>query len=272
MLHALARAEDVSPSGVHGIRALDQISAPIARDVPTDHGAGETLAARNKKLLDSIAEMEASADRRRLAYLVGVTCSAIVAVLAPGALAALCITLIAPSSFSELLIPALIACVLLFVVIVTQFQRLGCPLANDGAAGRAIRALRSSSGRRPAAERCRRRSGRRRPGARRGCFRCLPAEVCARAPNEMSALPSVMTRWEPCLICCPSPPISPPPKVISSGAVILRDEHGMLVIEKPNYRDHWLLRAVPWTPVRTPSVRPARGTRNWGWTSRWGEC
>src|SRR5699024_964572 len=31
------------------------------------------------------------------------------------------------------------------------------------------------------------------------------------------------------------------PKVISSGAVILRDEHGMLVIEKPNYRDHWLL-------------------------------
>src|SRR5699024_4128486 len=118
-------------------------SAPIARDVPTD-GAGETLAARNKKLLDTIAEMEASADRRRLAYLVGVTCSAIVAVLAPGALAALCITLIAPSSFSELLIPALIACVLLFVVIVTQFQRLGLlPLAIDGAAGRAIRALRS---------------------------------------------------------------------------------------------------------------------------------
>ena len=31
------------------------------------------------------------------------------------------------------------------------------------------------------------------------------------------------------------------PKVITSGAVILRDEHGRLVIEKPNYRDHWLL-------------------------------
>ena len=31
------------------------------------------------------------------------------------------------------------------------------------------------------------------------------------------------------------------PKVISSGAVVLRDEHGHLVIEKPNYRDHWLL-------------------------------
>ncbi|ACU86739.1 NUDIX hydrolase [Brachybacterium faecium] len=31
------------------------------------------------------------------------------------------------------------------------------------------------------------------------------------------------------------------PKVISSGAVILRDEHDHLVIEKPNYRDHWLL-------------------------------
>lgn len=31
------------------------------------------------------------------------------------------------------------------------------------------------------------------------------------------------------------------PKVISSGAVILRDEHGMFVIEKPNYRNHWLL-------------------------------
>ena len=143
-LHALARAEDVSPSGAHGIRALDQISAPIERDVPTDHGAGETLAARNKKLMDTVAEMETGADRRRLAYLVGVACSGIVAVLVPVALAALCITLIAPSSFAELLIPALIACVLLFVVIVTQFQRLGLlPLANDSAAGRAIRALRS---------------------------------------------------------------------------------------------------------------------------------
>src|SRR5699024_739009 len=120
------------------------ISAPIARDVPTDHGAGETLAARNKKLLDTIAEMEASADRRRLAYLVGVTCSAIVAELAPGALAALCITLIAPCPFSQLLIRTLIVCVLICVVIDTQFHRLGLlRLANDVAAGRAIRALRS---------------------------------------------------------------------------------------------------------------------------------
>ena len=31
------------------------------------------------------------------------------------------------------------------------------------------------------------------------------------------------------------------PKVITSGAVILRDEDGRFVIEKPNYRDHWLL-------------------------------
>lgn len=31
------------------------------------------------------------------------------------------------------------------------------------------------------------------------------------------------------------------PKVITSGAVILRDEHDRVVIEKPNYRDHWLL-------------------------------
>ncbi|MGP9693380.1 NUDIX domain-containing protein [Brachybacterium sp. AOP25-B2-12] len=31
------------------------------------------------------------------------------------------------------------------------------------------------------------------------------------------------------------------PKVITSGAVILRDETGRFVIEKPNYRDHWLL-------------------------------
>src|SRR5699024_5133227 len=31
------------------------------------------------------------------------------------------------------------------------------------------------------------------------------------------------------------------PKVISSGSVILRDEHGCFVVEKPNYRDHWLL-------------------------------
>lgn len=31
------------------------------------------------------------------------------------------------------------------------------------------------------------------------------------------------------------------PKVITSGAVILRDEDGRFVIEKPNYRPHWLL-------------------------------
>jgi 8-oxo-dGTP pyrophosphatase MutT (NUDIX family) len=29
--------------------------------------------------------------------------------------------------------------------------------------------------------------------------------------------------------------------VITGGAVILRDEHGRFLIEKPNYRDHWLL-------------------------------
>lgn len=31
------------------------------------------------------------------------------------------------------------------------------------------------------------------------------------------------------------------PTVVTSGAVILRDERGRFVIEKPNYRDHWLL-------------------------------
>jgi 8-oxo-dGTP pyrophosphatase MutT (NUDIX family) len=31
------------------------------------------------------------------------------------------------------------------------------------------------------------------------------------------------------------------PKVVTSGAVILRDETGRFLIEKPNYRDHWLL-------------------------------
>lgn len=31
------------------------------------------------------------------------------------------------------------------------------------------------------------------------------------------------------------------PKAIVSGAAILRDEHGRVLIEKPNYKDHWLL-------------------------------
>lgn len=31
------------------------------------------------------------------------------------------------------------------------------------------------------------------------------------------------------------------PTLIASSAVILRDEHGRVVIENPNYRDHWLL-------------------------------
>lgn len=31
------------------------------------------------------------------------------------------------------------------------------------------------------------------------------------------------------------------PAVFCSGAAILRDEHGRFVVEKPNYRNHWLL-------------------------------
>lgn len=31
------------------------------------------------------------------------------------------------------------------------------------------------------------------------------------------------------------------PKVYASGAVLLRDEHDRVLIEKPGYRDHWLL-------------------------------
>lgn len=31
------------------------------------------------------------------------------------------------------------------------------------------------------------------------------------------------------------------PRFIASGAVILRDERGRMLIEKPTYRDHWLL-------------------------------
>lgn len=31
------------------------------------------------------------------------------------------------------------------------------------------------------------------------------------------------------------------PKVFSSGAAIIRDEAGRILVEKPNYRDHWLL-------------------------------
>jgi len=70
---------------------------------------------------------------------------------------------------------------------------------------------------------------------------CLPrglrsgAERNVRAPecdDTMGAMPHLLP--EPAYFASL-------PKVISSGAVILRDEHGMLVIEKPNYRDHWLL-------------------------------
>lgn len=31
------------------------------------------------------------------------------------------------------------------------------------------------------------------------------------------------------------------PKVFSSGAAIIRDDTGRILVEKPNYRDHWLL-------------------------------
>lgn len=31
------------------------------------------------------------------------------------------------------------------------------------------------------------------------------------------------------------------PALFSSGAAVIRDEHGRILVEKPNYRDHWLL-------------------------------
>lgn len=31
------------------------------------------------------------------------------------------------------------------------------------------------------------------------------------------------------------------PTLFSSGAAVIRDEHGRILVEKPNYRDHWLL-------------------------------
>ena len=51
------------------------------------------------------------------------------------------------------------------------------------------------------------------------------------------------------------------PKVICSGAVILRDEHGRFLIEKPNYRDHWLLPGGGVDPGEDPRACARREVR-----------
>lgn len=61
-----------------------------------------------------------------------------------------------------------------------------------------------------------------------------PGHVCAAGPSgdTMDGMPRLL----------PDPAyFAGLPKVITSGAVILRDEDDRFVIEKPNYRDHWLL-------------------------------
>src|SRR5699024_7899531 len=63
------------------------------------------------------------------------------------------------------------------------------------------------------------------------------------------------------------------PTAITSAAAVLRDEHGHLVIEKPNYRDHWLLPAAASMRARTPGSAPSgRCSRSSASTSRWGGC
>lgn len=143
VLHALARAEEVSPSGAHGIQALELVSSPIEREIAAESGAGETLAARNKRLLEQITTLEKSAHSRLTAYRVGVVCACLVAVAVPAMLAVLVLTELGASSYSDLLIPALIGCVLLLLALLTVFRRIGLiPWSNDSAFGRAIEDLR----------------------------------------------------------------------------------------------------------------------------------
>ena len=51
------------------------------------------------------------------------------------------------------------------------------------------------------------------------------------------------------------------PKVISSAAVILRDETGRVLIEDPNYRDHWLLPGGSVDPGEDPRQTAEREVR-----------
>lgn len=143
VLHALARAEEVSPSGAHGIQALELVSSPIEREIAAESGAGESLAARNKRLLERIDSLEESAWSRRAPYRLGVACAVLVAVAIPVMLAVLAATRLGGSNLSDLLIPALIGCVLLLLVLLTAFQRIGLiPWRSDSAIGRTINNLR----------------------------------------------------------------------------------------------------------------------------------
>ena len=143
VLHALARAEDVSPSGAHGIQALELVSSPIEREIAAESGAGESLAARNKRLVEQIDSLEESARNRRAPYRLGVACAVLLAVAVPAMLAVFAARELGGSDYSDLLIPALIGCVLLLLGLLTAFQRFGLiPWRSDSAIGRAINDLR----------------------------------------------------------------------------------------------------------------------------------
>lgn len=143
VLHALARTEEVSPSGAHGIQALELVSSPIEREIAAESGVGESLAARNKRLLEKIDLLEESGRSRQAPYRLGVSCAVLLAVAIPAMLAFFAVRELGGSDYSDLLIPALVGCVLLLLGLLTVFQRRGLiPWTSDSAIGRTINDLR----------------------------------------------------------------------------------------------------------------------------------
>src|SRR5699024_1912377 len=126
--HAVARAEEVSPAGVDTMtQALTSLTRTVtgSRPMPDDGTVGATLAERNKRMRDELAERESQIARMGRGLRVGMLSSWLLAVAVPAALVVLVLRTLAGSDFSDLLVPALLFCALLFAGAVIGLDRVG---------------------------------------------------------------------------------------------------------------------------------------------------
>lgn len=122
--HALSRAEEVSPSGAHGLRELARLYSE--GDEPTvSTTSGETLAERNKNYRQEIARLSEERQRHRLAVFVGKLVSTIAVIAIPSGMAAVFLGTLPDTSLSDLLIPAMVFCLILLAGLGIGARKLG---------------------------------------------------------------------------------------------------------------------------------------------------
>ena len=126
--HAVARAEDVSPAGVDAMaQALASLTGPasVTRPVPAEGAVGATLAERNKRLRDELVAREGQIAQMRRGLRVGMLASWLIVLAVVITVLVLVLRTLPGSDLSDLLVPALLLCALIFAGGIIGLDRVG---------------------------------------------------------------------------------------------------------------------------------------------------